>query len=101
MQLYALILRRLDPARLADFLAAHERRLADLHRQGVVLYSGPFAEGGGLTIFRAASKTDAERLVAEDPFVVNRTHAPELYAWNPWLTPEAAPDSGRAGQADS
>jgi hypothetical protein len=25
--------------------------------------------------------------VAEDPFVVNATHEPELYAWAPWLVP--------------
>ena len=88
MQWYALVLRRLDSARVGEFLAAHEQRLAELHRQGIVLYSGPFAEGGGLTILRAASRSEAERLVAEDPFVVNRTHQPELHAWNPWLRPD-------------
>lgn len=88
MQLYALILRRIDAGRVTELLAAHERRLADLHREGVVLYAGPFADGGGLTIFRAATPAEAERLVAEDPFVLNRTHEPELHAWRPWLRPD-------------
>ena len=88
MQLYAMVLRRRDATRVAEFIEAHEQRLAALHRRGVVLASGPFAEGGGLTIIRAASRQDAERVVAEDPFVLNGTHTPELYAWNPWLGPE-------------
>lgn len=87
LQLYALILRRRDPTRVAEHLAAHERRLAALHQAGVVLYAGPFADGGGLTIFRAASPEEAARIVAEDPFVVNGTHEPELHAWSPWLRP--------------
>jgi uncharacterized protein YciI len=87
MQLYALILRRDDSTRVADFLAAHERRLAELHREGIVLYAGPFADGGGLTLFRAASQEEAERFVAEDPFVANGTHRAELHAWSPWLKP--------------
>jgi uncharacterized protein YciI len=53
----------------------------------VVLYAGPFDEGGGLTIFQASSRAEAERLVADDPFVINGTHEPELYTWNPWLPP--------------
>jgi uncharacterized protein YciI len=86
-QIYVLILRRRDPERVGEFLQAHARRLAELHQRGVVLYAGPFAEGGGLTIFQTASRAEAERLVAEDPFVVNATHEPELYAWAPWLVP--------------
>lgn len=85
--LYVLILRRRDPARVAEYLEAHERRLAALHEAGVVLYAGPFADGGGLTIFRAASLEAARRFVAEDPFVANGTHEAELHAWNAWLTP--------------
>ena len=91
MQLYALILRRRDDERVARLLEAHEQRLAALHRQGVVLWSGPFAEGGGLTIFQAASRAEAERIVAEDPFVINGTHEPELRAWNPWLRTDPSP----------
>ena len=86
-QLYVLILRRIAPGRVGPFLKAHEQRLAELHRRGVVLYSGPFEEGGGLTIFKAGSQEEAARLMAEDPFVTNETHRPELHTWNPWLTP--------------
>jgi uncharacterized protein YciI len=89
-QLYALILRRLDAARVGQILEAHERRLAALHRRGVVLWSGPFEGGGGLTVFQADSQAEAERFVAEDPFVANRTHQPELHAWHPWLRPDRA-----------
>ena len=87
LQLYVMLLRRQDGARLAEHLAAHEARLAELHRVGVVIFAGPFAEGGGLTIFRAASRAEAERIAAEDPFVIHGTHRPELFAWNPWLSP--------------
>jgi uncharacterized protein YciI len=82
-----MLLRRQDRGRVAEHLAAHEARLAELHRVGVVLYAGPFSEGGGLTIFQAASSTEAERFVAEDPFVIHETHRPELFTWNPWLSP--------------
>jgi uncharacterized protein len=89
VQWYAMILRRVDPARVAELLGAHETRLATLHRQGVVLYAGPFAEGGGLTIFQAASQLEAERFVAADPFVLHGTHQAELRAWQPWLKPDS------------
>jgi uncharacterized protein YciI len=95
--LYVMILQRRDPTRVVQLLEAHERRLAELHRQGVVLYAGPFAEGGGLTIFRASSRAEAERLVTEDPFVIHGTHEPELYTWNPWLLPDGAGQSGPSG----
>ena len=68
-----------------------EQRLAELHRLGVVLFAGPFSDGGGLTIFRAASREEAETLVAEDPFVVNGIHEAELRAWNPWLSAPSLP----------
>jgi hypothetical protein len=53
-----------------------------------------FAEGGGLTIFRAATRAEAERFVAEDPFVLHGTHRAELRTWNPWLTPDRSQPEG-------
>jgi uncharacterized protein YciI len=57
-----------DPARL-DGRPAHRDRLAGLREEGKLLAAGPFAdESGALLLFRVESLSEAEEIVAADPY---------------------------------
>jgi uncharacterized protein YciI len=57
-----------DPARLAA-RPAHRQRLAQLHADGVLVMSGPFADdSGALLIFDIDDPDELDRILAEDPY---------------------------------
>ena len=57
-----------DPARL-EGRPAHRERLAALRDEGRLLAAGPYSdESGALLLFRVDSRTDAEAIVAADPY---------------------------------
>lgn len=75
------------PSELQENLEAHLRFLIKLEKDGVLFASGPLfgvdgAFGGeGLTIVRAASIDEAEKLAAEDPFVRAGQRQPTVKRW--------------------
>lgn len=76
-----------SPALLADNLEAHLRYLITLEKKGILFASGPLfmadgqMTGAGLTIVRAASFEEAERLANEDPFVISGQRRPTVRRW--------------------
>ena len=73
---------------LEALLEEHRAWLADLERRDVLFASGPM-EGRdgplthGLTIVRAASRPEAERLAAGDPFVAAGARTVQVFGWQP------------------
>lgn len=68
-------------------LKAHLLYLIDLEKKGILFASGPLFDrdgtmtGEGLTVVRAASIDEAERLAAADPFVVAGQRRPTVKRW--------------------
>jgi len=75
------------PALLVNNLEAHLRYLITLEKKGILFASGPLFEadgqmtGAGLTIVRAASFEEAEKLANDDPFVVSEQRRPTVRRW--------------------
>lgn len=74
--LYVALREPRDLRRIQELLPAHIEWAVQAERRGELFASGPFAaEGvqpgaaGGMTIVRAGSHTEAEALLAQDPFV--------------------------------
>ena len=73
--------------KLLAHLPAHLEYMIVNEKQGIVFASGPLSEqdggqkGRGLTVLRAASREDAERIAAQDPFVVNGIRTFEVREW--------------------
>lgn len=68
-------------------LEAHLRYLIDLEQRGVLFASGPLfgahgtMSGEGLTILRAGTLEEAERLAAADPFAIAGQRRPIVKRW--------------------
>jgi uncharacterized protein YciI len=54
-------------AKAPEYIVAHRARLAEFHRKGTLLMTGPLADGRALGVF--TTKEAAEAFVADDPFV--------------------------------
>ena len=66
-----------------DLLPSHLDFLAALRARGIVLGNGRLLDGpGGLVLLRAESKEAAERLLADDPFLVHGIRTLELFEWD-------------------
>src|SRR5262249_12207896 len=62
----------------------HRQWLDDQHRAGRLLFSGPTADRAyGIYIMLAASKSEAERIAAQDPHHVRSIRSMEVLEWNP------------------
>jgi uncharacterized protein YciI len=69
----------------AEHRPAHRAWLEELVEQGLVLASGPFADGSGaLLIFTSDNEEDLSRLVSQDPFArAGAISAVKTTGWNP------------------
>lgn len=83
-----------DDARRDAVRPAHRAFLGDLHEAGVLLASGPFADGdpGALLVVRAEDVDAAARALDPDPFAVaGLVAARRVRGWTqvfgPWVTP--------------
>src|SRR5215475_3322575 len=62
----------------------HRQWLDDQHRAGRLLFSGPTADRAyGVYIMLASSKSEAERIAAQDPHHVRGIRTMEVLEWNP------------------
>ncbi|AJC83396.1 YciI-related domain-containing protein (plasmid) [Rhizobium etli bv. phaseoli str. IE4803] len=72
---------------LATKLREHLLYMIDLEKAGVLFLSGPLYDetgamtGGGVTIVRASSFEEAERIALNDPFVVAGYRKPKIRRW--------------------
>ncbi|MFL6121558.1 YciI family protein [Actinophytocola sp.] len=71
------------PARLAA-RAAHRRRLAALHANGVLVMAGPWADDSGALLVFAAERSEVDRFLAEDPYYTTEgVRVVDLREWRP------------------
>ncbi len=78
----------IDSTELAGIQAAHMANIRRLSKAGKLVLAGPFLDDGelrGIFVYRAASREEAEALVASDPAVQAGRLAVELH---PWLGPK-------------
>jgi uncharacterized protein YciI len=74
-----------DKAKIAEIRPAHRQYLTDLKSRGKLAVCGPFTDdSGGLIVYEADTRDEAEQLLHSDPFNQNgvfvRYH---LRPWNP------------------
>jgi len=73
--------------KLLAHLPAHLEYMIANEKKGVVFASGPLSEadggqsGRGLTVLRAASREDAEKIAEQDPFFVHGVRSFEVREW--------------------
>ena len=61
---------------------AHRQFVEDLNKRGHRARSGHWGElGGGMMLFEAKDRAQAERIVSEDPLVANGCVEFELHEW--------------------
>ncbi|MBI3961629.1 MAG: hypothetical protein HY335_02670 [Deinococcus sp.] len=68
-----------DAQRRSALREAHVGFLRQLKAQGVVILAGPYGDGsGGLIMLQAESLEAAQRLMAQDPFVLGGVARQEI-----------------------
>lgn len=71
-----------DKATFDRHVPAHKAFVQSLIDQGHEAQTGYWGEfGGGMLLFRAASRTEAEAIVAQDPLIQNHCVTYELHEW--------------------
>jgi uncharacterized protein YciI len=76
-----------EPGRL-EARVAHRELLARLHRDGMVVMAGPFADGdGALLVFDVADEAELTRVLDADPYYAHpAVHVVRRQEWSPMLT---------------
>lgn len=73
---------RVAKAIFDQFVPAHKAFVAQLNAEGHQATTGYWRESrGGMLLFQADSKAEAEQIVAQDPLVVNGCVDYELHEW--------------------
>jgi len=71
-----------DKATFDRYVPAHKAYVQDLIAKGYKARSGYWKRrGGGMLLFEAASRAEAEAIVSEDPLIENGCVKYELYEW--------------------
>jgi uncharacterized protein YciI len=83
---YAMFRTLLDPSMIGPVMLEHYQWMIALEKDNRVFASGPLfkndgSQGVGMTVFRCDSFEDAERLAAEDPFVICGAVDYEVQRW--------------------
>ena len=73
-----------DKAKIAEIRPAHRQYLTALKERGQLVVCGPFTDDwGGLIVYEAASKEEAEAFLKGDPFAKNGVFVRwQLRPWN-------------------
>jgi uncharacterized protein len=83
MKFAAMIEYTKDSAKITDIRPAHRKYLTQLKEEGQLAVCGPFTDdGGGLIVYEANTKEEAEALIRNDPFCQNQV----FVSWviRPW-----------------
>ncbi len=74
-----------DKAKIAEIRPIHRQYLAELRQRNQLVVAGPFIDdSGGLIIYEAPSREEAETLLQADPFHKNGIFL--KYQLRPWKT---------------
>ncbi len=74
-----------DKTKIAEIRPAHRQYLTGLKARGKLAVCGPFTDdSGGLIVYEADTRDEAEKLIQADPFDQNGIFVRyELRPWNP------------------
>jgi uncharacterized protein YciI len=88
-KLFVMLRRTVAPEKIPDKLIAHLQWMIEAERKGHLFASGPFVvagqapgAAGSLSILRADSMGEAEKVANEDPFVQAGIIAYEMKEWS-------------------
>jgi uncharacterized protein YciI len=77
-----------DLSRFPELLEAHLQWAIAAEKRGELFASGPFIEqggvpgaAGGMSILRAGSLAEAQRILADDPFIREQVYMPFIKQW--------------------
>lgn len=71
-----------DKSTFDQYVPAHKAYVRDLIEKGHKARTGYWARrGGGMLLFEAASKEEAQALIAQDPLIINGCVKYDLYEW--------------------
>ncbi len=71
-----------DKTTFDQYVPAHKKYVKDLIAKGYKARTGYWAErGGGMLQFEANSLEEAQKIVAQDPLIVNNCVTYELHEW--------------------
>lgn len=86
--LYVVLRTPVDLSRINELLPAHLEWVVQCEKRGELFASGPFMKegaapgaGGGMSIVRAESETEVERILSADPFIQQGVFAIEIRRW--------------------
>jgi len=86
--LYVVLRRPVDLSRLNELLPSHLEWAIQSEKRGELFASGPFMQddgvpgaGGGMSIFRADSVAEVERILSGDPFIQQGVYAVDIKKW--------------------
>jgi uncharacterized protein YciI len=85
MKFAAIIEYTQDKAKIAAVRPVHRQYLTGLRERGQLAVAGPFTDdSGGLIVYEAATREEAERILQGDPFHQNGIFVSyQLRPWNP------------------
>lgn len=82
MKTFAVFLRMADEEKSDRYRLEHLAFLEKMRTAGHVRVNGRFSDGsGGLVIYQAASFSDCEALVREDPYIRQGARYSEIHEW--------------------
>ncbi len=86
--LYVVLRTPVDLSRINELLPAHLEWAVQCEKRGELFASGPFMQegaapgaGGGMSIFRADSVAEVERILSGDPFIQQGVYAADIKKW--------------------
>ncbi len=94
---------KLSPKARKEYIKLHSKWVKDLSSSGVDVYSGYLTNkertpgGGGLLLLKASSYEIAQKIVMQDPMIINKLVTWELHEWikinnqNPTIIEDTTP----------
>lgn len=82
MKYFAVLLPMLDEEKSRTHREEHLKFLDGLREKDVIIMNGRFTDGaGGLVIFKGEDQEEIEKLVRQDPYIINGARNYELHEW--------------------
>ncbi|SOC38402.1 YciI family protein [Salinicoccus kekensis] len=82
MKYFAVFLSMLDEEKSSIHREEHLKFLDGLREKDVVVMNGRFTDGaGGLVIYKGQDGEEVEKLVKQDPYIINGARDYELHEW--------------------
>ncbi|CAM4234527.1 YciI family protein [Lacicoccus alkaliphilus] len=82
MKYFAVFLPMKDEEKSKAYREEHLKFLEGLREKDVIIMNGRFTDGaGGLVIYKGEHDEEVEKLVKQDPYVINGARGYEMHEW--------------------